>query len=95
MVPLQRESTPVSVEKERKEETPMEVDDSAEPKGDPEVAPKYVQRLLPVFTHVFQSSMIQSIRWVYYTVYISAQPINCTVTDLTMNRLLILLFKQG
>jgi E3 ubiquitin-protein ligase HECTD1 len=63
MVPLQRDSTPVSMEeKEKKEETPMEVDDPAEPKGDPEVAPRYVQRLLPVFTNVFQSSMIQSIR---------------------------------
>lgn len=63
MVPVPRESTPVSMEeKEKKEEAPMEVDDQSEPKGDPEVAPQYVQRLLPVFTHVFQSSMIQSIR---------------------------------
>ena len=64
MVPVNRESTPVSIEpdKEKKEETPMEVDDPLEPKGDPEVAPQYIEQLLPVFTQVFQSSMIQSIR---------------------------------
>lgn len=64
MVPLQRDNTAAPTEeKEKKEETPMEIDEVLEPKGDPEVAPQYVQRLLPVFTHVFQSSMIQSIRY--------------------------------
>lgn len=64
MVPVNRESTPTSLEpdKDKKEEAPVEVDDPSEPKGDPEVAPQYIQQLLPVFTHVFQSSMLQSIR---------------------------------
>lgn len=76
MVPLQRESTPVSME-EKKEETPMEVDDTAEPKGDPEVAPDYVQRLLPVFTNVFQSSMIQSIRYNSFTHFSRDHCLDC------------------
>ena len=66
MVPLNRESTPTSLEsdKDKKEEPPVEVEDPSEPRGDPEVAPQYIQQLLPVFTHVFQSSMLQSIRQV-------------------------------
>ncbi|XP_052267734.1 E3 ubiquitin-protein ligase HECTD1-like isoform X2 [Dreissena polymorpha] len=64
MVPVPRDSIAMITEEtqEKKEEAPMEVDDPAEVKGDPEVAPEYVRRLLPVFTHVFLSSMIQSIR---------------------------------
>lgn len=60
-VPLPRDSTPVSMEEGDKKE-PMEEDEPPEVKGDAVHAPIYVQRLLPVFTHVFQSSMIQSIR---------------------------------
>ena len=33
-----------------------------EPKGDPDMAPVYLRRLLPVFCHTFQSSMIASVR---------------------------------
>lgn len=33
-----------------------------EPKGDPDMAPVYLRRLLPVFCHTFQSSMIISVR---------------------------------
>ncbi|CAG0885275.1 unnamed protein product [Cyprideis torosa] len=36
--------------------------DPEEPKGDPEVAPLYLRRLLPVFCHVYQSTMIHSVR---------------------------------
>ena len=67
MVPMNRESTPTSLEpadKEKKEEPAVEIEDPSEPRGDPEVAPQYIQQLLPVFTHVFQSSMLQSIRLV-------------------------------
>lgn len=34
----------------------------AEPKGDPEMAPVYVERLLPVFCLTFQSTMLASVR---------------------------------
>ena len=68
MVPINRESPPavsaVEPAERKEEEAPMEVDEpgAGEPRGDPEVAPHYIQQLLPVFTHVFQSSMIHSIR---------------------------------
>lgn len=52
-----------SVEKEKKEEpVPEEKEDPTEPKGDPEVAPLYLKQLLPVFTCVFQSTMLPSVR---------------------------------
>lgn len=38
------------------------VGESLEPRGDPEMAPVYLRRLLPVFCHTFQSSMIASVR---------------------------------
>ncbi|XP_071078576.1 E3 ubiquitin-protein ligase HECTD1-like isoform X2 [Haliotis cracherodii] len=65
MVPVNREGAQATTEgeKEKKEEnSESERVDSAEPKGDPEVAPLYVQRLLPVFTQVFHSSMLASVR---------------------------------
>ena len=71
MVPIPREGSASSVLAEGgagtgagSEEAPMEVDETAEVRGHPELAPTYVTRLLPTFTHVFQSSMIQSIRLV-------------------------------
>ena len=36
--------------------------EGTEPKGDPDMAPVYLRRLLPVFCHTFQSSMIASVR---------------------------------
>ncbi|KAL8608279.1 hypothetical protein ACOMHN_042146 [Nucella lapillus] len=36
--------------------------EASEPKGDPEMAPFYVQHLLPVFTDVFHASMLASVR---------------------------------
>ena len=35
-----------------------------EPKGDPEMAPVYLKRLMPVFTQVYQRTMIVSVRCV-------------------------------
>ncbi|XP_041351620.1 E3 ubiquitin-protein ligase HECTD1-like isoform X2 [Gigantopelta aegis] len=73
MVPVNREaavpaqaattSTATEVEKEKKEESnEAEKADSLESKGDPEVSPLYVRCLLPVFTQVFHSSMLASVR---------------------------------
>ncbi|XP_064621516.1 E3 ubiquitin-protein ligase HECTD1-like isoform X2 [Lineus longissimus] len=53
-----------SAEKDKKEEINTELDktESSEPKGDPEMAPVYLQRLLPVFTQCYQSTMLPSVR---------------------------------
>jgi len=40
----------------------MEVEEFTEPKGDPEMAPVYLKRLLPVFCATFQSTMLPSVR---------------------------------
>lgn len=45
---------------EEKPETPT----VPEVKGDPEMAPVFLRQLLPVFTHVFQAAMLQSVRFV-------------------------------
>ncbi|XP_052130677.1 E3 ubiquitin-protein ligase HECTD1 isoform X3 [Frankliniella occidentalis] len=39
-----------------------ESEDNGEPRGDPEMAPLYLRRLLPVFCHTFQSTMLASVR---------------------------------
>jgi len=59
-------------ESERHEETAEDKQDTAaaaaaEVKGDPEMAPVFLRHLLPVFTQVFQSAMVQSVRFVSYT----------------------------
>ena len=36
--------------------------DPAEPKGDPDMAPVYLRSLLPVFTYVYQGTMLPSVR---------------------------------
>ncbi|PNF13828.1 hypothetical protein B7P43_G12448, partial [Cryptotermes secundus] len=51
----------IPAEKEKKTDA-VESDDSGEPKGDPEMAPVYLRRLLPVFCNTFQSTMLASIR---------------------------------
>ena len=66
MVPVNRgqESQNTEAEKEKKEESnEAERAEAAEPKGDPEMAPFYVQHLLPVFTDIFHSSMLASVRY--------------------------------
>ena len=36
--------------------------DFAEPKGDPEMAPVYLRKLLPIFAQVYNNTMMPSIR---------------------------------
>ncbi|XP_046388843.1 E3 ubiquitin-protein ligase Ufd4 isoform X5 [Ischnura elegans] len=43
-------------------ETGGEEEGSTEPRGDPEMAPIYLRRLLPVFCNTFQSTMLSSVR---------------------------------
>ncbi|KAK7103616.1 E3 ubiquitin-protein ligase HECTD1-like isoform X2 [Littorina saxatilis] len=64
MVPVNRtENQNTEAEKEKKEESnEAERAEAVEPKGDPEMAPFYVQHLLPVFTDVFHASMLASVR---------------------------------
>ncbi len=48
----------------KKEEQSVEEKETAsDVKGDPEMAPVYLQRLLPVFTQVYQSTMLPSVRY--------------------------------
>lgn len=42
-----------------------ESEDSVEPKGDSEMAPVYLKRMLPVFCNTFQSTMLPSIRYIF------------------------------
>ncbi|XP_065332241.1 E3 ubiquitin-protein ligase HECTD1 isoform X2 [Cloeon dipterum] len=48
------------LEKEKKPE--CEAEESSEPRGDPDMAPVYLRRLLPVFCATFQSTMLPSVR---------------------------------
>ena len=43
---------------------------NSEPKGDPEMAPVYLKRLLPVFAQVYQRTMMTSIRLILKYKYI-------------------------
>lgn len=52
----------VSVDKDRTRKSESENEESIEPRGDPEMAPIYLQRLLPVFCTTFQSTMLPSVR---------------------------------
>jgi len=67
-------------ESERHEDTAEDKQEAVvEVKGDPEMAPVFLRHLLPVFTHVFQSAMVQSVRYVSFynnnnKVHISIQP---------------------
>ncbi|XP_051775957.1 E3 ubiquitin-protein ligase HECTD1 isoform X9 [Erpetoichthys calabaricus] len=46
----------------KKKDVNKEEEESNEPKGDPEMAPLYLKRLLPVFAQTFQQTMLPSIR---------------------------------
>uniref|UniRef100_A0A1A7X551 E3 ubiquitin-protein ligase n=1 Tax=Iconisemion striatum TaxID=60296 RepID=A0A1A7X551_9TELE len=46
----------------RKKDASKEEEEGSEPKGDPEMAPFYLKRLLPVFAQTFQQTMLPSIR---------------------------------
>ena len=69
-------------EGERQEDATEDKQDTVvEVKGDPEMAPVFLRHLLPVFTHVFQGAMVQSVRYdsfsvlkVYYWSYVSSWP---------------------
>ncbi|XP_041069866.1 E3 ubiquitin-protein ligase HECTD1 isoform X1 [Carcharodon carcharias] len=49
-------------EDKKKKDANREDEDGNEPKGDPEMAPLYLKRLLPVFAQTFQQTMLPSIR---------------------------------
>ncbi|XP_030211595.1 E3 ubiquitin-protein ligase HECTD1 isoform X1 [Gadus morhua] len=49
-------------EEKKKREQNKEEEESVEPRGDPEMAPLYLKRLLPVFATTFQQTMLPSIR---------------------------------
>ncbi|XP_028293111.1 E3 ubiquitin-protein ligase HECTD1 isoform X2 [Gouania willdenowi] len=46
----------------KKKDVNREEEEGGEPKGDPEMAPIYLRRLLPVFAQTFQQTMLPSIR---------------------------------
>uniref|UniRef100_A0A8P4G9R2 E3 ubiquitin-protein ligase n=1 Tax=Dicentrarchus labrax TaxID=13489 RepID=A0A8P4G9R2_DICLA len=46
----------------KKKDVNKEEEEGSEPKGDPEMAPIYLRRLLPVFAQTFQQTMLPSIR---------------------------------
>ncbi|XP_078134070.1 E3 ubiquitin-protein ligase HECTD1 isoform X1 [Sander vitreus] len=46
----------------KKKDANKEEEEGSEPKGDPEMAPIYLRRLLPVFAQTFQQTMLPSIR---------------------------------
>ena len=63
--PIENQPDPTMEEPAELEEKKEEVEDKAdlnEPKGDPEMAPVYLRRLLPIFTNVYQSTMLLSVR---------------------------------
>ncbi|KAJ8291152.1 hypothetical protein GJAV_G00021980 [Gymnothorax javanicus] len=49
-------------DEKKKKDVNKEEEESSEPKGDPEMAPTYLRRLLPVFAQTFQHTMLPSIR---------------------------------
>lgn len=46
----------------KKKDVNKEEEENSEPRGDPEMAPVYLRRLLPVFAQTFQQTMLPSIR---------------------------------
>ncbi len=59
MVPVNREAQREQKEEKKEEE---KKEDMSEPKGDPAMAHLYLRRLLPIFTQVYQSTMLPSVR---------------------------------
>lgn len=63
MVQVNRDQSQPAGQEKKEEVEAMEGEGVvSEPRGDPEVAPVYVKQLLPVFTHVFTSTMLPSVR---------------------------------
>lgn len=54
----------------KKKDLNKEEEEGSEPKGDPEMAPIYLKRLLPVFAQTFQHTMLPSIRFASSTLLI-------------------------
>lgn len=52
----------IPLDKERNRKSESENEEQIEPRGDPEMAPLYLRRLLPVFCTTFQSTMLASVR---------------------------------
>lgn len=52
----------VSENKDKARKSESDSDETLEPKGDPEMAPVYLKRLLPIFCGTFQSTMLPSVR---------------------------------
>lgn len=53
-----------TVKKENEEGQEEESADAPEDKGDPEMAPVYLKKMLPIFTELFHSSLAPPLRWV-------------------------------
>lgn len=49
-------------DEKKKKDANKDEEECNEPKGDPEMAPIYLKRLLPVFAQTFQQTMLPSIR---------------------------------
>ncbi|XP_066257361.1 E3 ubiquitin-protein ligase Ufd4 isoform X1 [Euwallacea similis] len=52
----------VSENKDKNQKSESDAEEIPEPKGDPEMAPVYLMRLLPIFCGTFQSTMLPSVR---------------------------------
>ncbi|XP_071056058.1 E3 ubiquitin-protein ligase Ufd4 isoform X3 [Onthophagus taurus] len=52
----------IPIDKDILRKSDIEPEDCLEPKGDPEMAPIYLRRLLPVFCATFQATMLPSVR---------------------------------
>ncbi|CAH0559918.1 unnamed protein product [Brassicogethes aeneus] len=52
----------IPVDKDRQRKSESDNEETIEPRGDPEMAPVYLQRLLPVFCTTFQSTMLPNVR---------------------------------
>lgn len=59
----------IPTERDKRDATGVaEGEESSEPRGDPEMAPLYLRRLLPVFCHTFQSTMLASVRYCHVAI---------------------------
>lgn len=52
----------IPLDKDRQRRSESDNEEQIEPRGDPEMAPLYLRRLLPVFCTTFQSTMLASVR---------------------------------
>lgn len=52
----------IPLDKDIVRKSDLDSEESIEPKGDPEMAPIYLRRLLPVFCSTFQATMLPSVR---------------------------------